>query len=63
MNDFIVAAKLDQIRTSDLAPRKRIWAQAEHTLSLPEETQKVYPLMSFSALDNSKQRAHVGTSL
>lgn len=26
MNDFIVAAKLDQIRTSDLAPRKRIWA-------------------------------------
>lgn len=26
MSDFIVAAKLDQIKTSDLAPRKRIWA-------------------------------------
>lgn len=26
MNDFIVAAKLDEIRTSDLAPRKRVWA-------------------------------------
>ncbi|MED6181212.1 Alpha subunit of the F1 sector of mitochondrial F1F0 ATP synthase [Stylosanthes scabra] len=26
MNDFIVAAKIDQIKTSDLAPKKRIWA-------------------------------------
>ncbi|GLU20848.1 hypothetical protein SLE2022_370270 [Rubroshorea leprosula] len=26
MNDFIVAAKIDQIKTSDLAPRKRVWA-------------------------------------
>ncbi|GMH26681.1 hypothetical protein Nepgr_028524 [Nepenthes gracilis] len=26
MNDFIVAAKLDEIITSDLVPRKRIWA-------------------------------------
>lgn len=26
MNDFIVAAKIDEIKTSDLAPRKRIWA-------------------------------------
>ncbi|XP_065872007.1 probable pterin-4-alpha-carbinolamine dehydratase, chloroplastic [Euphorbia lathyris] len=26
MNDFIVAAKLDEIKTSDLAPRKRVWA-------------------------------------
>ncbi|KAJ7974856.1 Transcriptional coactivator/pterin dehydratase [Quillaja saponaria] len=26
MNDFIVAAKIDEIRTSDLVPRKRIWA-------------------------------------
>ncbi|CAN0879535.1 Probable pterin-4-alpha-carbinolamine dehydratase, chloroplastic [Linum grandiflorum] len=26
MNDFIVAAKIDGIKTSDLAPRKRVWA-------------------------------------
>ncbi|XP_052202377.1 probable pterin-4-alpha-carbinolamine dehydratase, chloroplastic [Diospyros lotus] len=26
MNDFIVAAKIDEIKTSDLAPKKRIWA-------------------------------------
>ncbi|KAG2692258.1 hypothetical protein I3760_08G044400 [Carya illinoinensis] len=26
INDFIVAAKLDEIKTSDLVPRKRIWA-------------------------------------
>ncbi|KAK6926235.1 Pterin 4 alpha carbinolamine dehydratase [Dillenia turbinata] len=26
MNDFIVAAKIDQIKTSDLVPKKRIWA-------------------------------------
>lgn len=26
MNDFIVAAKIDQIKTSDLVPRKRAWA-------------------------------------
>ncbi|KAJ0052201.1 hypothetical protein Pint_01327 [Pistacia integerrima] len=26
MNDFIVAAKIDEIKTSDLVPRKRIWA-------------------------------------
>ncbi|KAL6320942.1 hypothetical protein AAG906_010751 [Vitis piasezkii] len=26
MNDFIVAAKIDGIRTSDLVPKKRIWA-------------------------------------
>ncbi|KAI4338232.1 hypothetical protein L6164_016576 [Bauhinia variegata] len=26
MNDFIVAAKIDEIKTSDLAPRKRVWA-------------------------------------
>ncbi|OIW13250.1 hypothetical protein TanjilG_14183 [Lupinus angustifolius] len=26
MNDFIVAAKIDQIKTSDLVPRKRVWA-------------------------------------
>ncbi|EOY22708.1 hypothetical protein QUC31_007892 [Theobroma cacao] len=26
MNDFIVAAKIDEIKTSDLAPHKRIWA-------------------------------------
>ncbi|GMN41095.1 hypothetical protein TIFTF001_010320 [Ficus carica] len=26
MNDFIVAAKLDEIKTSDLAPKKRVWA-------------------------------------
>nr|XP_043632365.1 probable pterin-4-alpha-carbinolamine dehydratase, chloroplastic [Erigeron canadensis] len=26
MNDFIVAAKIDDIRTSDLVPRKRAWA-------------------------------------
>ncbi|XVF08552.1 hypothetical protein REPUB_Repub07fG0013000 [Reevesia pubescens] len=26
LNDFIVAAKIDEIKTSDLAPRKRIWA-------------------------------------
>lgn len=26
MNDFIIAAKLDEIKTSDLAPRKRVWA-------------------------------------
>ncbi|RVW39297.1 putative pterin-4-alpha-carbinolamine dehydratase [Vitis vinifera] len=26
MNDFIVAAKIDEIRTSDLVPKKRIWA-------------------------------------
>ncbi|KAJ4824258.1 hypothetical protein Tsubulata_031286 [Turnera subulata] len=26
MNDFIVAAKIDEIKTSDLAPRKRAWA-------------------------------------
>ena len=27
MNDFIVAAKIDEIKTSDLVPKKRIWAQ------------------------------------
>ncbi|CAJ1967836.1 unnamed protein product [Sphenostylis stenocarpa] len=26
MNDFIVAAKIDEIKISDLAPRKRVWA-------------------------------------
>lgn len=26
MNDFIVAAKIDAIKTSDLIPRKRAWA-------------------------------------
>ncbi|KAK2638804.1 hypothetical protein Ddye_026599 [Dipteronia dyeriana] len=26
MNDFIVAAKIDEMRTSDLVPRKRVWA-------------------------------------
>nr|AXA12010.1 chloroplast Rubisco accumulation factor 2 [Nicotiana benthamiana] len=26
INDFIVAAKIDQIKTSDLVPRKRVWA-------------------------------------
>lgn len=26
LNDFIVAAKIDEIKTSDLAPRKRVWA-------------------------------------
>lgn len=26
MNDFIVAAKIDQVKTSDLVPRKRVWA-------------------------------------
>ncbi|KAI4324886.1 hypothetical protein MLD38_030330 [Melastoma candidum] len=26
MNDFIVAAKIDKIKTSDLAPKKRVWA-------------------------------------
>ncbi|KAK1436866.1 hypothetical protein QVD17_02650 [Tagetes erecta] len=26
MNDFIVAAKIDEIKTSDLLPRKRAWA-------------------------------------
>ncbi|KAL8149347.1 putative pterin-4-alpha-carbinolamine dehydratase, chloroplastic [Apium graveolens] len=26
MNDFIVAAKIDEIQTSDLVPRKRAWA-------------------------------------
>ncbi|XP_015877673.3 probable pterin-4-alpha-carbinolamine dehydratase, chloroplastic [Ziziphus jujuba] len=26
LNDFIVAAKIDEIKTSDLVPRKRIWA-------------------------------------
>ncbi|PKI18236.1 hypothetical protein CRG98_049490, partial [Punica granatum] len=26
MNDFIVAAKIDLIKTSDLVPKKRIWA-------------------------------------
>ncbi|CAN8302321.1 unnamed protein product [Cochlearia groenlandica] len=26
MNDFIVAAKIDDIKTSDLSPRKRVWA-------------------------------------
>ncbi|KAK9271534.1 hypothetical protein L1049_001894 [Liquidambar formosana] len=26
MNDFIVAAKIDEIKTSDLVPKKRIWA-------------------------------------
>ncbi|XP_054803275.1 probable pterin-4-alpha-carbinolamine dehydratase, chloroplastic [Prosopis cineraria] len=26
MNDFIVAAKIDEIKTSDLAPKKRVWA-------------------------------------
>ncbi|KAA0055083.1 hypothetical protein IC582_022134 [Cucumis melo] len=26
MNDYIVAAKIDEIKTSDLAPRKRAWA-------------------------------------
>ncbi|CAN1180024.1 Probable pterin-4-alpha-carbinolamine dehydratase, chloroplastic [Linum perenne] len=26
MNDFIIAAKIDGIRTSDLAPKKRVWA-------------------------------------
>jgi 4a-hydroxytetrahydrobiopterin dehydratase len=26
MNDFIVAAKMDNIKTSDLAPKKRVWA-------------------------------------
>ncbi|CAK7336893.1 unnamed protein product [Dovyalis caffra] len=26
MNDFIIAAKIDEIKTSDLVPRKRVWA-------------------------------------
>ncbi|XP_058104146.1 probable pterin-4-alpha-carbinolamine dehydratase, chloroplastic [Magnolia sinica] len=26
MNDFIVAAKIDEIKTSDLVPKKRVWA-------------------------------------
>ncbi|KAF3655337.1 putative metacaspase-1-like [Capsicum annuum] len=26
VNDFIVAAKIDQVKTSDLIPRKRVWA-------------------------------------
>ena len=26
MTDFIVAAKIDEIKTSDLVPRKRVWA-------------------------------------
>nr|XP_027061360.1 probable pterin-4-alpha-carbinolamine dehydratase, chloroplastic [Coffea arabica] len=26
MNDFIVAAKIDQVKSSDLIPRKRVWA-------------------------------------
>ncbi|XP_028791182.1 probable pterin-4-alpha-carbinolamine dehydratase, chloroplastic [Neltuma alba] len=26
MNDFIIAAKIDEIKTADLAPKKRIWA-------------------------------------
>ncbi|KAF8044381.1 hypothetical protein BT93_A2391 [Corymbia citriodora subsp. variegata] len=26
MNDFIMAAKIDKIKTSDLAPKKRVWA-------------------------------------
>ncbi|XP_073298334.1 probable pterin-4-alpha-carbinolamine dehydratase, chloroplastic [Primulina huaijiensis] len=26
MNDFIVSAKIDEIKTSDLIPRKRVWA-------------------------------------
>lgn len=26
MNDFIIAAKIDRIKTSDLAPKKRVWA-------------------------------------
>ncbi|KAJ8633793.1 hypothetical protein MRB53_027129 [Persea americana] len=26
MNDFIVASKIDEIKTSDLVPKKRIWA-------------------------------------
>ncbi|ESQ43467.1 hypothetical protein EUTSA_v10014640mg [Eutrema salsugineum] len=26
MNDFIMAAKIDDIKTSDLSPRKRVWA-------------------------------------
>ncbi|XP_020229237.1 probable pterin-4-alpha-carbinolamine dehydratase, chloroplastic [Cajanus cajan] len=26
MNDFIVASKIDEIKTSDLVPRKRVWA-------------------------------------
>ncbi|CAN6705425.1 unnamed protein product [Malus baccata var. baccata] len=26
MNDFIVAARIDDIKTSDLVPRKRVWA-------------------------------------
>lgn len=26
LNDFIVAAKIDEVKTSDLVPRKRVWA-------------------------------------
>lgn len=26
LNDFIVAAKIDEIKTSDLVPRRRAWA-------------------------------------
>ncbi|KAG0461752.1 hypothetical protein HPP92_020228 [Vanilla planifolia] len=26
LNDFIIAAKIDRVQTSDLAPKKRIWA-------------------------------------
>lgn len=26
MNDFIVAAKIDRVKTSDLLPKKRVWA-------------------------------------
>lgn len=33
MNDFIVAAKIDEIRTSDLVPKKRIWAQLEECVA------------------------------
>lgn len=26
LNDFIVAAKIDEVKTSDLVPRRRVWA-------------------------------------
>jgi 4a-hydroxytetrahydrobiopterin dehydratase len=26
VNDFIIAARIDQIKTQDLIPKKRVWA-------------------------------------
>lgn len=50
MSDFIIAAKIDEIKTSDLAPRKRIWAQMEQFFN-PEETENICTLTkTFSLL-------------